>query len=67
MEPGECELVCYLFPGPEEVWSWKRFRKIDLRPELGRLQADLEAMFREDPDITILGVVDHDPPLDPDL
>jgi hypothetical protein len=60
-DSGECDLICSLSPESDKKWSWKKFRRVDIGSDLRRLEADLERMFREDPEVQWMGKMDEMP------
>ncbi|RBP40402.1 hypothetical protein DES53_108109 [Roseimicrobium gellanilyticum] len=58
---GECDLICSPSPDSDKKWSWKKFRRVNIGPDLRRLEADLESLFREDPEIQWMGKLDEMP------
>jgi hypothetical protein len=51
-ETNELAVKCSLDPGRR--WSWRRFRFVDTGPRVERLNADVLALFADDPAIEIL-------------
>lgn len=62
-KPGEADCICITShdSATDKKWSWRRFRMVDIGQELRALVPDLEALFKEDPDIIYLGNQDEIP------
>lgn len=54
-ENTECDFVCSPSPPSSRIWSWRRFRVIDIGDDIRRLLADLDRVFIADPDIEVIG------------
>lgn len=60
-ESKECDFACTTSVEKARVWSWKRFRYLDLSDELAPLDEDLKAILSEDPDVEFVGEKDDNP------
>jgi len=58
---GTSDFVCSPSPERDRVWSWRKFRFIDIGDKLRSLTADLEQRFRNDPDTEFVGTFDEFP------
>ena len=60
-DDGETDFVCVPSALSPRIWSWRRFRFVDISRELDTLVEDLKAIFASDPDIRLVGVTDDFP------
>lgn len=60
-ENTECDFVCSPSPEKDKVWSWSKFRFVDIGPELASLRKTLAEAFASDPEILYLGETDEMP------
>jgi len=51
----ECAFACSPSPEKDKVWSWTKFRFIDISEDLAVIQKTLREAFKEDPDIEFVG------------
>ncbi|GHC68842.1 hypothetical protein [Roseibacillus persicicus] len=56
-----CDFACSPSPPKERVWSWTRFRFVDIAAELVQIRRTLVEAFTADPEINFLGEVDEIP------
>ena len=53
-ENTECHFVCSTSTESNRVWSWRRFRMIDIGDEINKLVRDLTIIFTDDSAIEFL-------------
>ena len=58
-ENTECNFFCSPSPDKNRVWSWSKFRMVDIGHDLSRLISDLKQIFTDDPEIEFLGETDE--------
>ena len=56
-----CDFVCTASPESDRVWSWRRFRTIDIGNQVDRIVADLIDVFENDSEIEFIGRTDEFP------
>ena len=60
-ENTDCEFVCSPSPEKNKVWSWSKFRFVDIGSELAAIRQTLREAFEADPEIEFLGESDEMP------
>jgi len=45
---------CLVFPPEDRVWSWRRFRKIDISTSLDKLAQTIHEILSDDPEINLV-------------
>ena len=60
-ENTECDFVCSPSPENDRVWSWRKFRIIDIASDLSAIRKALRSAFEADPEIEFFGELDEMP------
>ena len=60
-ENTECDFVCSPSPQSDRVWSWRRFKTIDIGTEIAKLVDVLSHVFTADSDIEFMGLTQEFP------
>jgi len=54
LESGELDLYVTDGAVSNRVWSWRKFRFLDISETVAKLHRDLETIFRNDPEVRLL-------------
>ncbi|MEN1682082.1 MAG: hypothetical protein AAGJ46_21085 [Planctomycetota bacterium] len=60
-EAGISDFVCSPSPESPRMWSWRRFRFVDLSDQIAALRQDLTSILESDPDVEFVGEYDEFP------
>jgi hypothetical protein len=60
-EEGPVDFVCTSGVTENRKWSWKKFRFVETSPWVKKLNGDMLAIFRNDPDVEIVGTFEEFP------